>query len=188
MRYLLLLLLIPLLAWTPVKTGDVKIDKMFLEVAQELGSQSVKDGGTVNQNLTISSAAVVSGDLAVGGDLTLTGDMTVNDLTVSGDFVDPNEKWVNFIGTGTVVMMYNQGVASVADTDTGDYTITFDEQYETGYSYVCSCLAIHGANSGVQCSLQTGSPPTSSKMSVTTHTEAGAVSDADKIMVRCIGR
>jgi len=56
--------------------------------------------------------------------------------TVKGQKLIPTA-WVNFNGTGTVAIRDSEGVSSITDNGTGDYTVTFTSAMaNTNYSTV----------------------------------------------------
>ena len=56
--------------------------------------------------------------------------------TVKGQQLIPTA-WVNFNGTGTVAIRDSEGVSSITDNGTGDYTVTFTSAMpNTNYSTV----------------------------------------------------
>ena len=59
--------------------------------------------------------------------------------TVKGQKLIPTA-WVNFNGTGTVAIRDSEGVSSIGDNGTGDYTINFSTNMpNTNYAVCGSC-------------------------------------------------
>ena len=51
----------------------------------------------------------------------------------------PLKSWVNFNGTGTVAIRNDQGVSSITDNGTGNYTVTFDSALAAADHFVGGC-------------------------------------------------
>ena len=94
MRYLLFMLLLPVLIWadeTPYLLRDISdgrgvsaINENFRSVSDNLRRTDLTNGGSVGGDLTVTGASTVSGNLAVSGALTVTGATTLNNpVTVS---------------------------------------------------------------------------------------------------------
>lgn len=66
-------------AFEPVRvtTDPAQVNANFLDIAKEIGRVSLVNGGTVNQNLKISSSVHVTGNLQIDGTATVKSSLTV---------------------------------------------------------------------------------------------------------------
>jgi len=102
-------------------------------------------------------------------------------ITLAGNEVTPANTiggWVKFNGTGTLSIYDSYNVATVADNNTGDYTVTWDLDFaDANYAYVGMANQPEVANT-VQAS---------GSVNVTTATSAGGAADAARVSVVGIG-
>ena len=73
----------------------------------------------------------VNGGLTVTGDSDLQSNLKFNSSYGSSQEAYGVRAWIKFNGTGTVAINGSGGVSALTDNDTGDYTITFDRDWET---------------------------------------------------------
>tara|TARA_R110002020_G_scaffold151676_5_gene328759 strand:- start:907 stop:1347 length:441 start_codon:yes stop_codon:yes gene_type:complete len=53
--------------------------------------------------------------------------------------------WINMTGTGTPAINASYNVASITDNATGDFTVTFDDDFSGANNYTASGFAYNGA-------------------------------------------
>ena len=117
---------------TPLPSDDKSLNSNLSELALEIGRNNLRNGGTVSQNLKISTSLYVSGQTNLAGETKFEGaTYSRSTFTFQADVIGPQiiQAWVHFVGTGTVVIMDSVGVSSITDIGTGDYRINLSTPF-----------------------------------------------------------
>jgi len=92
--------------------------------------------------------------------------------------------WVNFDGTGTIAIRQSYNVSSLTDNGTGDYTVTWDADFNTA-NY--ACVANGGSASAGSPNIPTCYAQATGSSSITTEDEGGTARDSAVVTAVAFG-
>ena len=96
--------------------------------------------------------------------------------------------WINLDGTGTIAIRDDEGVSSVTDNGTGDYTITFDSSFANDdYCAIYGQSRANDASFNDNCGIQITSQTTDIIRIVTWLPDAQSVADHEIANVAIFG-
>ena len=108
-------------------------------------------------------------------------------VDVTGVFTADNDKWAVWVGTDTPgdTILDSQGVSSITDNGTGDYTVNFTNSFLSPFPS-CSATMI---NNGVLNAFCVGITVSASSFNVSCmNADSGSRMDIQTIHVRCVGK
>lgn len=193
---LLFFLSSPASAFVPLPAvSSQAVNANFLDLAAEVQRTNIKNGGTITQNLKISSSIFVSGDATFGGAVKTQGSTSLegptsarSTFTFQADAIGPQiiQAWAHFVGTGTVVIMDSVGVSSITDIGAGEYRVNFSTPFAGAqFSVQCTVGAVVG---GERICARESTENDRSSARILIQNAAGSAADANRVNVWAVGR
>lgn len=184
---------------TPLPSDDKALNSNLSELALEIGRNNLRNGGTVSQNLKVSSSVHVVGDSVFGGAIKADGVTTFNAKTVhksTADFsaatmIGPQiiQVWAHFIGTSPYTILDSVNVTSITRIATGDYRVNLSTPFSSAFfSATCTIDETASAFTGAICGEGTDGVRTGQSIRLSTFRSDSTQEDAVRVNVMAVGR